>query len=329
MDKDLKRYIQILRRVQANGEVSSDDLSFFMGYTADVDEEKLKKVTEGGEFTSREDFLGALRQVSTQLQTSPEYKDKILQAAADNQGTKVAEKLSTGLNLLMGASDIAQSVNQINASKEALAKSKRPSRPRVPQRDQYLQQALRSAQEGTFDAQRAMAPVQSQIQDQYQTDISNAQTASAGQSGAFGAYAQLAANRRNKAAMNLAPIADDVRAREQQRYDNLLGLRMNETQNMFDNQASLYPYDLQQYQNEQEAAASLGATGRSNLRNSMFGVASQIPGAVGNQVSRNRYRNLYNQMSAYGDDVANSAVRAKEKLYGYLGSDDSITPEMF
>jgi hypothetical protein len=314
MNKELKRYIDILKRIRSQKPVDKEDMGFFISYTPDLDEEKIKKVMEGGEFTSSEELRDAVLQAGVMLQTTDSYKDIIAEQQAENQGAELSGKIAQGLNLLMGVKDIADSTKQINEANALAAKNKRPARPVVPQRDLYLQQALRSAQEGTFDSARAMAPVQAEIQDQYLTDMANAQTASTGQAGAFGAYAQLAANRRSRAAMNLAPVADTIRAREQQRYDNLLGARLEETQNMFQNQASLYPHELQQYRNDQEIAANLGATGRSNLRNSIFGVASQIPQAVGDQYAKQKYRRLRDQMSMYSPEAADIAVKNAQYL---------------
>jgi hypothetical protein len=314
MNKELKKYLAILKKVREGREVSKEDLSFFAEYTPEVDSSKMEAIIASGDFSNPAEVQAALQEASVALQTSPEYKDKISQAAADNEGTEVAGKITQGLNMLLGLRDISQSKQQINASNAALAKSKRPSRPVVPQRDQYLQQALRSAEQGTFDSERAMAPVRAEIQDQYLTDQANAKTASTGQSGAFGAYSQLAANRRNRAALNLAPIQDQVRSREQQRYDNLLGMRLDETQNMFQNQASTYPYELQQYRAEQDAAGELGAMGRENLRNSVFGVASQIPQAVGDEYAKRRYRKLYDQLSMYSPEAADIGVKGNQYL---------------
>jgi hypothetical protein len=322
MDKKLKQYLNVLQRVRSGKKVSKEELEFFTEYTPEVDDSKMQALVASGDFSDPQQVQQALQEASIALQSSPEYKDKMIQLAADSQGREVSEKIGQGLNLLLGANYIAQSVKQINESKSQLAKSKRPSRPVVPQRDLYLQQALRSAQEGGQDAAKALAPVQAQIQDQYLTDQANATTASTGQAGAYGAYSQLAANRRNRAAMNLAPIQDEIRRGQQNRYDQLLGMRLDETQNMFQNQASLYPTELQQYQYEQNAAVSLGAQGRENLNASLYGMASQLPNMVGNEYSKRKYQNLLNQMNMYGEEPAKIAVKNQQYL------DQQFTPWM-
>jgi hypothetical protein len=221
--------------------------------------------------------------------------------------------------------DVSNSIAQIQAGNKAAKDSKRPGRPAIPQRDQLLQQALRQAQEGSFDSERALAPARAQIQDQYLNDIQNAKTASTGQAGAFGAYSQLAADRRNRASLDLAPMGDEIKARQQQRYDNLLGMRMDETQNMFQNQVQLYPHDLQQYNLDQQAAASLGSTGRENLRNSLYGLGSQIPQMAGRLGAERRLRNLKNQLvTTHGDDLGNRMVQVERNLMKYTNPDQPV-----
>jgi hypothetical protein len=304
MNEKLKRFFSIANRIQQGLDVEDSDLEFYFSYAPEIDQEKIDKFlsSKDGEGLSQQDVNAALLESSRQLQASPEYKERLLNIALDKKSGELTDKIAQGANLLLGASDIAQSLSQISASKSALSKSKRPSRPIVPGRDLYLQQALRGAEEGTMNAARALAPAEAQIQDQYQADLANAKTASTGQAGAFGAYAQTASNRRNRAAQALVPLADEVKAREQARYDNLLGMRQQETQNMFQNQASLYPYDLQQYNADQQAAASLGSTGRENLRNSLYNFAGNLAPAIGKMYKERRYRNYRNQAQTAGLD---------------------------
>jgi hypothetical protein len=310
---ELKRYFLIANKLRSGQQVDNKDIEFFLSYTSEIDEAKMQKLVEGGEFASFEDAQSAIVEAGRAIQLSPEYKSQTLQIAKEAETGRVSEKIATGINLILAGSDVANSIKQIQASKSAARKSRRPGRPAIPQRDLYLQQALRSAQEGTMDTERAIAPVRAEIQDQYLNDIQAAKTASAGQAGAYGAYRQLAANRRNRAALELAPIQDSIRSREQQRYDNLLGMRQAETQQMFNNAAALYASDLDQYNNEQNAAAQLGATGRLNLRGSLYNLGSQVASHAGNAYTQRRYRNLENQSIASGIDPK-YAVIAEENL---------------
>lgn len=318
MKDKLKRYFDIVKRINGGLDVPEGDIEFFMEYSPEINESDIDNFIAKDGTATPEEARAALIQASRKLQSDPVYKEKILKIASDQEGARLTDKISEGMNLVLAGSDIVQSINQIKSAKQAASQSKRPNRPAVPQRDAMLQAALRDAENGiAYEGQRAIAPVQAQVQDQYQNDIANARIASTGQAGAYGAYVQNAADRRNRASMNLAPIQDEIRRGQQARYDGLLAQRLGETQNMFQNEASLYPYDLQQYNADQKAIGALGQTGRSNLRSSLYNAASTVPGIAGNMYSRNKYKQRRDLMSAYGENVANMAERSAMELDKY------------
>ena len=322
MNEQLKKYFEIINKIRGGNKPAKDELEFFLSFTPEIDEAKLQKLIEGGEFTSAEDARNAIIEAGRIFQSSPEYKNDILELTKSQEAGRISGKLAQGISLVLGGVDLGNSVAQIKASDKAIRESRRPSRPAVPGRDQLLSQALRSSQEGQFDAARALAPVEAQISDQFLADTQNAKTASGGQMGAFGSYMQLAANRRNRAAMQLAPIQDEIRRGQESRFDNLLGMRMGESQQMFRNQAFLYPHDLNQFNNEQQAAAHLGATGRLNFRDSLYNMGGQIAGAVGNNVAQTRMNRLRNQALASGmslEDAEKYVVGADNKLRDNMG----------
>lgn len=319
--EELKKYFSIVANLRAGREVAKGDLEFFLSYTPQIDEVKMKKLVEDGEFASAEDAKAALLEAGRALQTSPEYKQSLLELSQVNDADRTSGKIAQAANLILAGTDIAVSLNQIRQADKAAKESRRPTRPAVPQRDIMLEQALRQSQENTFDSERAIAPVRQEIADQFLNDIQGAKTVSTGNAGAYGAYRQLAADRRNKAAMQLAPIQDSIKAREQQRTDNLLGMRADETQQIFQNQASLYPYDLQQYNFDQRAAASLGSTGRANLRDSLYNLAGQASNFIGQTSAQRKFNRLNNQALAAGLDP-NTVVKAEQNLRSYLTSDD-------
>lgn len=319
---EIKKYFELIQKIRSGQRPSKDELSFFLSYTPTIDESKLKKLVDGGEFTSTEDARNAMVEVGRLLQSSPEYKQDVMDLAQSQEAGKISENLSQGINLILGGADIGTSIAQIQAGNRASRNSRRPSRPVVPGRDALLQNALRQAEEGQFDAARAMAPVQQQIEDQYLSDIQGAKTASTGQAGAYGAYRQLASNNRNRAALNLAPIQDEVRRGQQARYDNLLGMRMDETQQQFRNQAYLYPQDLEQYNTEQGIAARVGQAGRLNLRDSLYNLGGQVAGSIGSGVAQRRFDQLRNQALASGmslEDAEKYVVGADQKLRSNMG----------
>lgn len=319
---ELQRYFAIINQIRSGQPPTDDDLQFFVSYSPQIDESKLQKIAEGGQFTSTEDARNAIVEVGRLLQSSPEYREKILGLAEQAEGKELSQKLSDGINMILGVTDIAASANQINAAERAERRSRRPVRPAVPGRDQLLAQALRAAQEDVMDPARAIAPAQAQIEDQYQADVAGARTASTGQAGAYGAYMQAAANRRNRAALDLVPMQDQVKRANQQRFDNLLGMRMDETQQMYRNQAALYPYELAQYGREQEAIANLGMVGRSNLRNSLYNLGSAAADAIPRTLTARRYDQLRNRALATGlnPDIVAAADR---NLRSNLTSDDT------
>lgn len=323
---EIEKYFRIIKKIRSGIQPSDDELMFYYSYTPQINQEKINEYVEAQRkaskdpqnFTVDPDLTAdAVIEVGRMLQSDPVYKEQTLRIAQETEAGKRSDKLAEGINFVLAGTDIANSVNQIRQAKQSLKRSKRPSRPAIPQRDIYLEQALRQGEENIMDAARATAPVQQQIQDQYLEDVQNAKIASTGQAGAYGAYRQLAANRRNRAAMNLAPIQDEIRRGQQQRYDNLLGMRMDETQQQFRNQAYLYPYDLEQYNADQKAAASLGSTGRLNLRDSLYNIGGQAANYVGRNSIQRKYDKLRNQALVQGLDPE-TIVKAEQQVQGYI-----------
>jgi hypothetical protein len=311
----MDKYLRILQRMRAGKKISKEEIKFFLGYTSDVDETKLNELKKK-EFKdlSTEEIQQMIDESGKLLLTDPDNKAKALELAQDAEKGRISDNITTGLNALLTGADIMTSKAQIAESNRLLGNSKRPSRPALPKADPYLDQAIGQAQLGSLDASRAIAPAQLQILDNYLSDINNAKTAATGNAGQFGALAQVASSRRNRAAQDLIPIADQVKAREQARLDNLIGQRIDQNQQNFANQASLYPIDMQQYQWDQNVAGSLGATGRENLRTSVGNLANLVPNTFSKLAANRKYDSLYNQMSGYGKENAAIAVKAQQDL---------------
>lgn len=309
----MDRYLKILRNIRAGRDVPKEDLSYFAGFTQDFDEgtyEKLKAkmATEDGlKNLTDADFDSYINEARKML-TTGKYKEDVLDLAKQAEQGKMAKNITAGLNTLLAATDIGISARQIAQGNKLSKQAVRPRRPSTLQHDQLLAQAL--GQASNTDPSRALAPAQLAIQDQYLSDLGNAQTASGGQSGAYGAYAQTAATRRDRANLDLVPLADQVRRQNQQHYDQLLGMRLNENQAIDQSQSRFYPQDLYQYGLQTQAAANLGQVGRTNLRASLPGLASQIPGALSGFATRRKYDDIYNSMSAYGSSNAQIAADA-------------------
>lgn len=317
MDKELARFLKIARSINSGANVPDDDVEFFAKYQGgkfdNATYEKANKQIEddvaAGKLPQGSDLEQLMEGAKQRMATDPAYKEKILGIAQKAAASKTGNEVSQGLNVLLAGTDIATSLAQINKSNQRLSQIARPGRPAVLQRDQMLQQALGQAQAGSLDQSKALAPAQLGILDNYKSDISNAQTAAGGQAGAFGAYAQAASNRRARANEELVPMANQIRQQEQGRYDNLLGLRQNENQAIQQSQAANYGNDLYQYGVDRASAQELGAVGRSNLRDSLTGFASTIPGIFQNRVN-NKYDKIRQQASAYGPVHSQTMVDA-------------------
>jgi hypothetical protein len=219
---------------------------------------------------------------------------------ADQKAGKLSDRLNTALNLTIEGSHLAQGINQVVQGRNIAQRSLRPGKPAAISADQNLAQALRQGQEGTYDVSRQLAPAQAAAQDQYNEDIQNAKTASAGQSGAFGAYTQVAANRRNRAGLEQSALGSQIMQQNRANYNQLLGLKQNENRNIFESQSQFYPTDLHQYQLEQQAAANLGNVGYRNINNAAEGFG-QAGVNLGVDIARQRkLASLHAIMDQYG-----------------------------
>jgi hypothetical protein len=329
---DIERFFQIVAKINKGLQPTKEEFKYYYTTIPDIDEgliqtylEEQRKASSDPNYSVDPQILrDGLTESIRMMQTEPAMKEMTAKLVQDRESAELSDKLAQGINLILGGTDIANSINQIQEGKKG-ARKPRPARPAIPQKSVLLQQALRQAQEGTMDAGRALLPVQAQIQDQYQNDIANAKTASTGQAGNFGAYAQLAADRRNRAALQMAPIQDDIRAREQARYDNLLGMDINENQQMFNNQNDLYGQDLYQYNQEQRNYGALQSQGRENLRNSLYSFGGNLAPNIANYYTQRKYNQLKNQAAAAGLNPDN-IVKVRQNLDGYVSPQYNVDP---
>lgn len=294
MDKEkLKRYFRIFDDVMVRGksDVSSADLQFLAEYTPQIDEQSIadftKELNSGGLKTDT-DFNQAINQVKF-LITSPDAKANFLDQAEKLATKSSTEKGAQAANLALDFAGLAASLGQIKAADKAVTESRRPNRPIGLTPEPLLQQQIADAQQGTFDAARRVAPAQQAIMDQYLSDLNQAGVASAGQAGTYGALAQVASQRRGRGAQALAPIIDDIKAREQGRLDNLTGMKIGENQAIQQSNAQYYPNDLYQYQLEQQAAGQLGSQGRSNLFQSLANFGNDAVPVAANFATKRRF----------------------------------------
>lgn len=320
-DIDLKRYFEIAQKVQAGLPVSEDEGRYLMEHVPQGAEEqqalnqKIEEAKKSG-IVPKELNDQAAFQAARMFMQSPQYKEHMAKMIADADSGKLSERLTNAFNLALSGGDIAQSINQIQQSKTLANQSKRPGRPAPILADQNLAQALRQAQEGTYDVSKQLAPAQANIQDQYNEDLQNAKTASTGQSGAYGAYVQSAANRRNRAGLAQSALASQIMMQNRANYNDLLGLKQQENQNIFNSTAFPYTSDLHQYQLEQQTAANLGQLGRQNLRNSLANFGQSIVSGIPSYARQRKLQSLYSMMNQYGH--GDNAVGAHNTLQNYV-----------
>ena len=132
------------------------------------------------------------------------------------------------------------------------------------------------ARQGVMNPNAILDPAKQEIQNSYLGAQAANQLASGGQAGALQGMNQVANLQRMQANLGLAPIAQEVKMQNQQNYNSLLGQRINETQNQFQNQTSNYGNAWDRYAFGAQAAGALGQSGRTNLADSAQRLAQSI-----------------------------------------------------
>lgn len=318
-----QRYISILNRMQktAYRDLSKEDQDFFLTYSLQFDDNKLKELQKEqanlkpGERLSDEKIT-ALQEEAFKSLTSPENKEILLRQAEELQSKQLSGKLRQGINLVLAGNDLSQANSQIRQYKDLVSKSRRPSRPPVLERDPYLKYAKDSALGQSYAPSMAVEASKQGINDAYLGDLQNARIASAGQPGAYGAYAQAATNRRGRRSLELAPVADQIQQGLNARVDRLAGLSAQENQAINESAGRYYPSDLEQYRAEQNAMAGFGANAYSNRRDSLYNLGRALPDMLAEQQSRKRYGDMWNQLYATGYDpkIATAVTESDRRL---------------
>lgn len=235
------------------------------------------------------------------------------QQEAVERGEK-ATKIATGIDLLKNLGFTVAALNQIAVGRKSAAELVKPALPSVPRRDPFLQEALYRSQRGTIDPSQTLAPAQQGIQDAYQNALVQSQIASGGQAGAYQSMAQAANAARMRAALGLAPIAQQTQLQNQEIYNQLLGQRMAETQNMFQNQLGVSQTALDQYNLEAQAAGAAQSSGRQNLYDALGRTADTLSSnpyylpfddGIKNYIKRERDKNAYFTSQAINNPYQN------------------------
>ena len=309
-----QRWYALMQKTIDGKELSKEEAEYFFKNLPKLDDARFQELAKKLE-TEKLLPQGEASELLTIMaqKAAVANKDAYFDNAEEISKTNLGNKISGVLNTAIAAGDIVASAQQISKSRNLARQSRRPSRPAPLTADPLLSQAIVEAQQGKFDAARRLAPAQLAILDQYMSDINQARTASTGQAGTYGALAQVASTRRGRGAQQLAPMMDDIIARQDERKDNLLRLKLNENQAIQQSQAQFYPTELEQYRAEQAAIANLGAQGRENLRQGIANFGSQIVDPIAQAATKRRFDRLRATMGQY-PEAADIRIKAETDL---------------
>jgi len=199
------------------------------------------------------------------------------QAFMQEYANSPAAKQANMLKMFNSALNVGANIMDLGISRKQISESQRLqkglAKPDIykPVRDRgLLSQQIREAQRGISDVSRDLAPAELANLDQYLKDIGTARIASTGQASTFGSLANAAAMRRRRGGLDIAALGSRIKG---QRRGELAGLTAMDLQAKAENDRLRLARSgmlLEQYQKEAGEAASLGATGRLNLRNTMY-----------------------------------------------------------
>lgn len=255
----------------------------------------------------------------------PEFKQLYQQHLKDTATQRFTKQFKPFFSALLSGVDLATSLSQIKTSNQALKSIVQPSIAASPGEPQALKAQLANAQQGGLAGARAIAPAKQQIEQQYQNDLNLAKQVSGGNAGSFMSNAQTASLQKQRAAANLPAIQDAIQSRYQQRADQVAGQLGQLQQQDFGNRLYGSQLALDQYNRQQQAAATLGSAGRLNLRNTLQGIPGAITGIAG-QLYPSSYSNqtpktpiVTGQVVNYPKDVQNYASDIMNGLASKMG----------
>jgi len=306
---------EIIAKIRS-GEVTKEEMSSFL-------DEITRFATNG---TAKNSSLSAADQQSILdealglVKNSPEMQKLQREVIADKRATRIGKRYAPFFNAIMAGADLASSVSQVRNSNRAINSLVRPEAPTIPGIDPALDNAIRGAEVGTMDAARAVAPARQAIQDGFNQDLAQASIIGQGQASTTGALGQVAALRRNRAIGNLSPQIDSIRAREQSRLDSLIGRRMSQNNQNFQNRFRQHQLDLSQFNLDSQAAGNLGSVGRLNRRNAMNSLMSAAPGVIARSNPRFNDRFSDYEMQLNNSLTGNRAgIFNESDIYGSQG----------
>lgn len=256
---------ELLAKVKT-GELTASEQDLLLKATKSLSSGKVPEEFKS-EYKSDPEWFAKLSSGISEAMQTPTGKANIELLQREKSGDRFVRAYKPFFNSLLQGVDIATSLSQIKSANKAIASLVQPGIPQGPGIDPALNNEIAKAQRGTFDTTRALAPVRQANQDAYNAaDLTDRQISN-GQSGQYGSLKQANYNDLLRANGQLPAIADSIKAREQANLANLIQQRSNFAQNKYANDLQGTQMAMDQYNKNVNAAALLGSTGRSNLRN--------------------------------------------------------------
>ena len=195
-----------------------------------------------------------------------EWRTANPEAIKQAQANIKAETSSTKLGAVAPIAGMALGAGQILQSGNEARKSRAPSLPKPQQRDLTLASEVQKAQ---VQADQGLSPVErgmlrDQIDRTYQTSIENAKIGAGGQASSFANQAQIAGLARNNAFGNVASMSEQVRRGNQSRLTDLLRMKMQEANQIYNNRFRRFGALQNRHSIKQEAIARLRDAGIRN-----------------------------------------------------------------
>lgn len=219
-----------------------------------------------------------LMRVQQFLSQSEGQKAYLEQQGKTREAAELSQKMAKTIDLLKSIGMTATAIDQIRTASQAGRGLTQPGIPAAPGPSPELSQRLYEAQRGVVNPEAVLNPARQEIQDAYQSALNEAQIASGGQAGSYQAMANLANLQRMRAALGLAPIAQDIKLQNQQLLNDLTRQRVMEQQQAYQNQLAGTEMAMDQYNRNVEAVGNLGAAGRYNLTDAINRLGDSVIG---------------------------------------------------
>lgn len=272
----IKEIIDKINSGDYNG-ISRDELILLAKSANEASSGKADPNAEKWKGLDATNLAGEMQKALEEMRNSPQGQEHIKEAVINSRSTRFTAQYGPFFKALLAGGDIATSLNQISAANRGIAALRRPNIPSPTGIDPSLNGAIRQAEQGVSTAPTAGNVAKSDIFDQYLQDIRNASIAGGGQQSTFGALAQGASAQRNKALARLLPMTNDIQMQRQRQLNELIMARQGFANQQFGQNLQSTGMALDQYNRDAIAAGSLGATGRSNLRQTLGGVSDLMP----------------------------------------------------